>query len=221
MFIYIARGGATVLTKIQAHPFTDARKESRKKGNTIVEALGGASLPPGLDAKIKKLADEKDLKADDGASIAVISLESTYETISAKVSFSIKDLGAPSTCRVTTTPTWASFDCPTTKGKVTCDNTPDPNYKSRMARLGAFLTRKGEPATELNRDEGMVVHDFKTVGCAEGNWERVVPSPYDEDPDLTNDERLATMPFLSREVFNGIALTCPCRVRIPAWGRRR
>jgi hypothetical protein len=214
MFIYVARGGATVLTKIQAHPFTDARKNSRKKDPTPIEAPPGAVLPPGLADKIKTLSQENELQAGDKASIAIISKESTYQTITAKLTFTVKDLGAPSTCRVTTTPTWAKFDCPITKGKVSCDNTPDANYVSKTAYLGHLITmRDGDPPPELNTEEGMVVHNFKTVDCLD-NWERVVPSPYDDEPDLVNDARLATMPYLwLRRRFSGGVLEAKDQLR--------
>lgn len=207
MFIYTARGGASVLTKIQAHPFTDTRVTFRKS-IVPVEAVHGAHLPEKLTKKIATLKDENDLQGDDKASISIIAEESTYLSITSKTEYFLRDLGAPSHCTIITAPKWAPFNCPITKGKINCAE-PDPQYKSKLNRLGAFL-KGSEAQTELNRDEGMVVHDFRTTGCAtdrrnnEEYWERVVPSPYDEDPQLKDDTRLATMPFLwLRRRFSG------------------
>jgi hypothetical protein len=59
----------------------------------------------------------------------------------------------------------------------------------------------------------MVVHNFKTVGCSD-NWERVVPSPYDDEPDKPTDERLATMPYLwLRRRFSGGVLEAKDQLR--------
>ena len=73
--------------------------------------------------------------------------------------------------------------------------------------------KDGAPPPELNTDEGMVVHNFKTVGCSD-NWERVVPSPYDDEPDLVNDARLATMPYLwLRRRYSGGVLEAKDQLR--------
>ena len=159
-------------------------------------------------------------------SLVSISKAVTYESLAGPATYKVKDLGVPAgfNCAVQTTPAWAWYTCP--GSPPNCAKLPTASEEeltgdmSRFTRFKRFA--RGIKTGRPDGNEGMVVHSFESVCPASAlmssvqvlddslahkgyprnawiptrSWERVVPSPWDDEKDNTDRVKLATLPYV-------------------------
>lgn len=115
MFVYVARGGPTVVTSMVAIPFTWSAADVRARAwtATAVDASGrrGPAVLPAELTKALKAVDALTVYEAAAGSLVAISKEVTYASLQAETTYNVKDLGAPASCAVESTPAWAWFVC--------------------------------------------------------------------------------------------------------------